>query len=550
MYVNHRSCTVHWRVKRRAAFWLVFFAFIVSVSNGAADTLDFTADSLPAESLASYNVDISQSSVSGLSAGAYMADQFFVAYSKDMLGLGVFAGGLYGCSDGNLSTALGRCMSPMMFNSIDETVIQQLYAKAVGYGNVGKIDDLNHLRTKKVYIFSGRQDTVVRQEVTDWVDDWYQLAGIPPGNILYIDDLDAPHALPTTDYGNACTVPGNPWINDCDYDGAGQALSHILGPLNPPSDTADLSGKFVKFFQDEFFEPADLSAEALKNQFSMNEFGFAYVPNACSDGEPCRIHVVFHGCKQVYNRNPEASDFNPDDASNPFGLQYVKYAGYNEWADTNNLIILYPQAQKIASANPRGCYDWWGYLPGTIDTYATKEGPQMKAVYAMMARIAGDGTLGCPGDNQPPTIELAGPARIEIEIGTPLVLPDPEATASDPEDGDITADIARTPAEAVDTSRAGLHELRYNVQDAEGCKAREILRTVVVGGCQQWTTTNTVHESEGRAYSSWCYFWYFFPYRCYLAVGSEAPLGAGASTMTVRRESPGTEFYEIGECPY
>jgi hypothetical protein len=45
-----------------------------------------------------------------------------------------------------------------------------------------------------------------------------------------------------------------------------------------------------------------------------------------------------------------------------------------------NPIILYPQAQKVQITNPRGCYDWWSYLSGTADTYATKQGPQMKAV--------------------------------------------------------------------------------------------------------------------------------------------------------------------------
>lgn len=151
--------------------------------------------------------------------------------------------------------------------------------------------------------------------------------------------------------------------------------------------------------------------------------------------------MVFHGCKQVYNRNPEASDFSPDDASNPFGLQYVKYAGYNEWADTNNLIILYPQAQKVQTMNPRGCFDWWGYLPGTRDTYPTKHGPQMKAVYAMLERASEGDQPGCEGANQPPTIALAGQPQIEIEVGDTLVLPDPEATASDPEEGDLTSDI-------------------------------------------------------------------------------------------------------------
>jgi hypothetical protein len=439
-------------------------------------------------------------------------------------------------------------MNPLPFTSIDNTILQQLVAKAVDYARQGKIDALDHLQTKKVYVFSGTQDATVKPEVTAWVDDWYELAGMPAANIVFKNDLDAPHALPTLDYGNPCLTPGKPWMNDCDYDGAGQAMAHILGTLNPARPTTELSGRFIKFYQNEFFETGGLTAEELKNRYAMNEFGFAYVPKACSDGAPCRIHVVFHGCKQVYNRNPDASDYSPDDASNPFGLQYVKYAGYNEWADSNNLIILYPQAQKVQSMNPRGCYDWWGYIPGTTDTYATKQGPQMKAVYAMMSRIAGGPSQGCEGTNQPPTIVLAGPDRIAREIGDPLMLPDPEATASDPEDGDITADIVRTPSGPVDTSQPGTHELKYNVRDSGGCPAREVVRTVIVGGCRQWTAANSVHAAEDRAISKWC-FWFFLPYQCYFAVGSDHSLGSASSITTLKKENPDAAFYEQGACP-
>ena len=76
------------------------------------------------ESLGSYNVDISQSSVSGLSAGAFMADQFFVAFSDDVLGVGIFAGGPYNCSRARLLTAVQDCMANP--ERITQTVIDEL----------------------------------------------------------------------------------------------------------------------------------------------------------------------------------------------------------------------------------------------------------------------------------------------------------------------------------------------------------------------------------------------------------------------------------------
>jgi hypothetical protein len=35
--------------------------------------------------------------------------------------------------------------------------------------------------------------------------------------------------------------------------------------------------------------------------------------------------------------------------------------------------------------NPQGCWDWWGY---TGDQYATKNGPQLKAVDALISHLA------------------------------------------------------------------------------------------------------------------------------------------------------------------
>jgi poly(3-hydroxybutyrate) depolymerase len=107
------------------------------------------------------------------------------------------------------------------------------------------------------------------------------------------------------------------------------------------------------------------------NAISMAAEGFVYVPRAC-DTQSCRVHVAFHGCRQ----GVEA-----------VGERFVREAGYNRWADTNRLIVLYPQA--VARYwwwiyNPNGCWDWWGY---TGQAYATKEGDQIRAVMAMVERL-------------------------------------------------------------------------------------------------------------------------------------------------------------------
>jgi hypothetical protein len=78
----------------------------------------------------------------------------------------------------------------------------------------------------------------------------------------------------------------------------------------------------------------------------MASSGYAYVPAACAAGQSCKLHVAFHGCLQ---------------SASVVGTAYYQNAGYNRWADTNKIIVLYPQAAIVTANNPGGCWDWWGY---------------------------------------------------------------------------------------------------------------------------------------------------------------------------------------------
>lgn len=64
-------------------------------------------------------------------------------------------------------------------------------------------------------------------------------------------------------------------------------------------------------------------------------------------------------------------------------LFYTK-AGYNEWAEANNIIVLYPQAKR-SMYNPNGCFDWWGY---NDKEFSRKNGRQMSAIKAMIDRLS------------------------------------------------------------------------------------------------------------------------------------------------------------------
>ena len=59
------------------------------------------------------------------------------------------------------------------------------------------------------------------------------------------------------------------------------------------------------------------------------------------------------------------------------GNQYALNSGFNEWADLNDIIILYPyiKPSEKLPINPNGCWDWWGY---TGEDYGTKYSKQVK----------------------------------------------------------------------------------------------------------------------------------------------------------------------------
>lgn len=320
------------------------------------------ADPIP---LGSYNADIRQSSVSGISSGGYMAQQFHVAYSSLLRGAGIVAGGPYYCAQGNITLALTTCMTPTALNMPD--VAQSVKATREAEA-AQQIDPISYLAQSKVWLFSGSKDETVYPAVMDRLQEYYRQF-VPAANIVYEKTVPAAHSMVTQDYGQACDHKGDgnnaadQFINDCDYDAAGRILAQIYGPLKPRASA--LHGVFVEFAQAEFI--ADPAAH------SMAPSGYAYVPADCEDGAACRVHVAFHGCQQYPGR---------------IGDAFVRHAGYNEWADGNQIIVLYPQATKSELPpvyNPKGCWDWWGYDdPG----YHTRGGRQMLAVRGMLGKLA------------------------------------------------------------------------------------------------------------------------------------------------------------------
>jgi hypothetical protein len=278
-----------------------------------------------------------------------------------MKGAAIFAGGPYYCAQGSETTAVTTCESAGPSAPSLVAITKTNFAS-------GAIDDPSNLASQNVFLFGGADDTTVAPAVMDSLDAYYA-SFVGSSNINYVSRHPATaHTLPTVSYGSSCDQTSSPYVGDCGYDGAGAALAQIYGPLAPKA--ATLSGSFVSVPQGNFIaNPAS---------HSLADNAYAYVPSSCATGATCRIHVSFHGCEQNEGTVADA---------------YYKHGGFNEWADTNDIIVLYPQTidSYVSPSNPDGCWDWWGYDGAN---YAEKTGTQMGMVRAMVGWIAGGGLVG------------------------------------------------------------------------------------------------------------------------------------------------------------
>jgi poly(3-hydroxybutyrate) depolymerase len=320
------------------------------------------ASSASATALSAYNVDPNSVSVSGLSSGGFMAAQLGVAYSNTFkVGFGVFAGGPFDCAR---SQSYSTCMNNNTPPITNATNNMRTWSGS-------SIDSTANLANRKIYMQVGASDTTVgpnpMAQLKAQLANFYNSA-----NVSYVTTSGAAHTFPTDFNGsgdNSCGIALSPYISNCGYDGAGAVLKWMYGSLNARN-SGTLSGSVVSFDQTGSYGAA-----------GMDTAGYLYVPRNCAPGGStvCKLHVALHGCLQSHQN---------------IGMQYINNTGYNMWADTNNIIILYPQAIPDYTShstwasnllpNPNGCWDWVGWYGANADQHG---GVQMAAIVNMVNKI-------------------------------------------------------------------------------------------------------------------------------------------------------------------
>lgn len=489
------------------------FHFIRAAAATAAFALCAAGGAHAAVNLPALKIDKTQTTVSGLSAGGFMAVQLHVAYSATFAkGAGVVAGGPFYCAEGSVVNATGRCMA-----SPAGIPTSTLVSTTNTWASQGVIDPVANLQNSRVYLFSGTLDSAVKTGVMDALRTYYG-SFVPAANVVYKKDIAAEHAMITDDYGSSCTTKAAPYINNCNFDLAGAMLQHLYGPLNARTSATLPAGNFVEFNQSQFI-----------TNHGMATTGWAYIPQACQAGgsATCKLHVVLHGCKQ-----------NISDVQQ----QYVRNTGYNRWAETNNIVMLYPQTSTAAT---NSCFDWWGYDNAN---YAKKSGPQMAAIKAMVDQISSGGDTNPPVGLPAPTgVSASGATASSMAIGWNAV--SGAASYNVYRNGNKTNALPVSGTSFTDTGLAASTTYSWTVRaadanGAEGAASAPASGTTLAasgGGTGTCTTaSNYAHTVAGRAYA-----YLGFAY----ALGSNEGMGWWNVFTTTTLKQTGPNYYVVGTCP-
>ena len=373
-------------------------------------------------------IDTTRISISGLSSGADMAAQFIVAYSKTIIGAGVFAGNPWNCAvtrfpldtllpatpgsdpcDGcppNTTVGQNHCKNSNKTFALELVDVGLLKTLAEQRVKEGAIDDLSNLARAKVYTYAGTKDGSLGATMA--THKFFEQF-LPAENLLANFSIPSGHCWPQDRGINNCGLwPQNPWsgtgnawpLENCGYDGPGALLNHVygqFGKLAPPAEHK-VDSNLHFFNQSPFNNYVNGTDSKSRRSVGLGELGLIYIPTRCSattatttissssssssssgggsntTTKPCSLHVVFHGCE------------------NPFVMEYpeMNEISYNRWAETNDIVVLYPHVVKHGPsdvASEQGaCWDSYG---STGRDYDTKQGIQMMAIQAMIETLSG-----------------------------------------------------------------------------------------------------------------------------------------------------------------
>lgn len=352
---------------------------------------------------------------SGISSGGFMASQLATIYSDQISGVGTVAGGVFFCAKNHFQekiaqygrtgyfafgvsskVSLTMTMQPLEMNPIYQAVgvcmesPEDTHGASAGpmdlsfmneFESQGLIAPARHIAHQRVLIYQGKDDNVLRPPMALKLEEYYRRMGVPNS---FLKSVLRPggHNFPTDrEDGIGCYGEGVPYVANCKYDLAGDVLQHTLGR------------KLVR----GVMNPDHLHiVEQMNAPTSIQSYGYLYANNFCLNSpEECDLHVAFHGCKmsddydEIFQKAYESKvrvsrilsvqDYELRGRTPQMGARiFASTSGYGEYAELmkNRLMIYFPQTRISTEnypANPKGCWDWYGW---TGSEYATNKGKE------------------------------------------------------------------------------------------------------------------------------------------------------------------------------
>jgi len=317
---------------------------------------------------------VPEHSVSGVSSGADMAVNHFVAFSSSVTGAGIVAGAPYGCNlvEGS-DDKCGSAPPDTDWTKILPRLAERLLERAKD----GLIDPLRHLWRKRLYLFSGAKDWVVERNVMEAVRRQFGSLvgddGSHPGGAVAVDyAVNATHGWIVD--GATCG-PGEPgsstsWCAPCccspssllmceGHDLSGFLLRHLLqGRMGVQRSVAD--APLIEVPQAPY-----VAQGRTLNDSGLWRAAYVYAPLKCRSRKMwCNVHVHYHGC--VWGAEYTGTDL-------------LLRLGLVEWGEAADMVFVFPQASSTLDS--AGCWDWTGQ---SGDLFDTKYGAQLFAVGAML----------------------------------------------------------------------------------------------------------------------------------------------------------------------
>jgi len=424
-----------------------------------------------------------QYSISGISSGGFMAAQMGVIFSDRISGVGTVAGGVYYCAkdhfpikynerhsaglmlvesgnssgesplalvlnsltdylngkvrlsvDNPLFQSMAICMArPALAHSVNSSAPMDL-AFVNDFYLDGLIANPANLQAQRYYSYHGEKDDVIQLAMQSKLVEFYSRFGVSSANLV-VEKGSGGHNFPTDrSDGIDCNKEVVPYVANCKNDLAGKILKHLTG-----------SEHLIRSALNEanLYRISQVTALYVD---SVAEYGYLYAsPKCLENSKRCHLHIALHGCKMadtydeafqhafeqqvITTGHLSVSEDEPAFGStvsikskvSRFGsLRFALDGGYGQYAEGNDLMILFPQTQITAKnypENPKGCWDWFGWTAvdsvssegqGAGRFYATNRGREPRWLNDLAQRVQADAkNLLLPWDKKSDEIAIA-----------------------------------------------------------------------------------------------------------------------------------------------